>query len=61
MVPAPLVGKDGAYVFYSGSRAAFDAHEETLRLIGRPAFLGEDHGLAQLFYQAQLDIFLTSP
>jgi 3-hydroxyisobutyrate dehydrogenase-like beta-hydroxyacid dehydrogenase len=60
MVPAPLVGADSAYVFYSGPRAAFDAHEETLRLIGRPEFLGEDHGLAQLFYQAQLDMFLTS-
>ncbi len=42
------------------ARAAFDSHEKTLRLIGRPDFLGEDHGLAQLFYQAQLDIFLTS-
>jgi 3-hydroxyisobutyrate dehydrogenase-like beta-hydroxyacid dehydrogenase len=31
-----------------------------LRLIGRPDYLGADHVLAQLFYQAQLDIFLTS-
>ncbi len=60
MVPAPLVGQDGAYVFYSGSRTAFAAQEPTLRLIGRPDFVGDDPGLAQLFYQAQLDIFLTS-
>lgn len=60
MVPEDLVGKDGAYVFYSGPRAVFDAHEPTLRVIGKPDFRGEDHGLAQLYYQAQLDIFLTS-
>lgn len=60
MVPAPLVGTDAAYVFYSGPRAVFDAHESTLRAIGKPDYRGEDHALAQLYYQAQLDIFLTS-
>jgi 3-hydroxyisobutyrate dehydrogenase-like beta-hydroxyacid dehydrogenase len=60
MVPAPLVGHEAAYVFYSGPRRPFDAHQATLRLIGRPDYLGEDHALAQLYYQAQLDIFLTS-
>jgi 3-hydroxyisobutyrate dehydrogenase-like beta-hydroxyacid dehydrogenase len=60
MVPAELVGEDGAYVFYSGSRATFDAHEQTLRVIGRPDHRGEDPGLAQLYYQAQLDVFLTA-
>lgn len=59
MVPAPLVGDDAAYVFYSGPRAVFDAHADTLAVIGRPDHLGAGHGLAQLFYQAQLDIFLT--
>jgi 3-hydroxyisobutyrate dehydrogenase-like beta-hydroxyacid dehydrogenase len=37
----------------------FDAHEPTLRLLGEPRFVGEDPGLAQLYYQAQLDVFLT--
>jgi len=60
MVPAPLIGKDAAYVFYSGPQQTFTTHEPTLRLIGRPDYRGEDHALAQLFYQAQLDIFLTS-
>lgn len=60
MVPAPLVGADAAYVFYSGPRSVFDAHREVLAVIGRPDFRGEDHGLAQLYYQAQLDVFLTS-
>jgi 3-hydroxyisobutyrate dehydrogenase-like beta-hydroxyacid dehydrogenase len=60
MVPAELVGKAPAYVFYSGPRKVFEAHKETLRVIGNPDHRGEDHALAQLYYQAQLDIFLTS-
>ncbi|WP_394836509.1 NAD(P)-binding domain-containing protein [Pendulispora rubella] len=60
MVPAPLVGHEAAYVFYSGPRAVFEAHQATLRILGRTDYLGEDHGLSQLYYQAQLDIFLTS-
>ncbi|MGP4015720.1 NAD(P)-dependent oxidoreductase [Saccharopolyspora sp. 5N708] len=60
MVPAPLVGGESAYVFYSGPQDAFEAHEKTLRLIGKPNYVGADPGLAQLYYQAQLDIFLTS-
>jgi 3-hydroxyisobutyrate dehydrogenase-like beta-hydroxyacid dehydrogenase len=60
MVPAPMVGTDEAYVYYSGPREAFEAHEPALRLIGAPRYLGADPGLAQLFYQAQLDVFLTT-
>ncbi|QNL51019.1 NAD(P)-dependent oxidoreductase [Olivibacter sp. SDN3] len=60
MVPADLVGKAGAYVFYSGLKSVFELHEGSLQLIGKPDYVGEDPGLAQLFYQAQLDIFLTS-
>ncbi|MFD7653059.1 NAD(P)-dependent oxidoreductase [Actinosynnema sp. NPDC059797] len=60
MVPAELVGDPSAYVFHSGPREVFDRHRETLAVIGRPEYLGEDHTLAQLFYQAQLDIFLTA-
>ncbi|MFK0243448.1 NAD(P)-dependent oxidoreductase [Amycolatopsis azurea] len=60
MVPAELVGKDEAYVFYSGPADVFEKHRETLALIGRADHLGEDVRLAQLFYQAQLDIFLNS-
>jgi 3-hydroxyisobutyrate dehydrogenase-like beta-hydroxyacid dehydrogenase len=60
MVPAPAVGKPGAHVFYSGPPEVFEAHEATLRRIGEPRYLGEDPGLAQLFYQAHLDVFLTA-
>ncbi|TCP56442.1 3-hydroxyisobutyrate dehydrogenase-like beta-hydroxyacid dehydrogenase [Tamaricihabitans halophyticus] len=58
MCPAPMVGTEAAYVYYSGPRAEFEAHESTLRLIGAPRFVGTDPGLAQLYYQAQLTVFL---
>ncbi|GIF69489.1 6-phosphogluconate dehydrogenase [Asanoa ishikariensis] len=60
MVPAPAVGQPGAYAFYSGPQDLFRAHEPVLRLIGETRYLGADPGLAQLFYQAHLDVFLTA-
>ena len=60
MVPAPAVGQPGAYVFYSGPEDLFAAHEPVLRTIGEPRYLGADPGLAQLFYQAHLEVFLTA-
>ncbi|GIJ68544.1 NAD(P)-dependent oxidoreductase [Virgisporangium ochraceum] len=60
MVPAPAVGGPGAYAFYSGQRAVFERAEPVLRLIGDTRYLGADPGLAQLFYQAHLDVFLTA-
>ncbi|MCZ7420722.1 NAD(P)-binding domain-containing protein [Verrucosispora sp. WMMA2121] len=59
MVPAPMVGTAEAYVFYSGAGEAFHHNEPVLRIIGEPRYLGADPGLAQLFYQAHLDVFLT--
>ncbi|WP_433728454.1 NAD(P)-dependent oxidoreductase [Actinoplanes sp. CA-051413] len=60
MVPPPVVGGPGAYVYYSGPGEILAAHEPALRLIGEPRYLGADPGLAQLFYQAQLNVFLTT-
>jgi 3-hydroxyisobutyrate dehydrogenase-like beta-hydroxyacid dehydrogenase len=60
MANAEMVGHPAAYVFYSGPRAVFDRHADALAVLGRPDYMGEDHGLAQLLYQAQLDVFLTS-
>ncbi|EHY87597.1 LOW QUALITY PROTEIN: beta-hydroxyacid dehydrogenase, 3-hydroxyisobutyrate dehydrogenase [Saccharomonospora azurea NA-128] len=60
MVSAELIGTEHSYVFYSGPRDSLDAHTHTLGVLGRPDYRGEDHALAQLYYQAQLDIFLTS-
>ncbi|MFE0023774.1 NAD(P)-dependent oxidoreductase [Amycolatopsis sp. NPDC059021] len=60
MVPAPVVGTEHSFVFYSGSRPTFDRIEPLLAVIGRPDYRGADPGLAQLYYQALLDLFLTT-
>jgi 3-hydroxyisobutyrate dehydrogenase-like beta-hydroxyacid dehydrogenase len=60
MVPEELVATDSAYVFYSGPENVVRQHESVLAVIGRVDYVGEDPALAQLFYQAQLTIFLTS-
>lgn len=60
MVPAPMVGTDAAYVYYSGPADVLAAHESTLARIGAPRYVGADPGLAQLYYQAQLTVFLTA-
>ncbi|ONI72357.1 6-phosphogluconate dehydrogenase [Kribbella sp. ALI-6-A] len=60
MIPAPMVGTEEAFVYYSGPSEVLEQHRAILSLIGTPRFLGEDPGLAQLMYQAQLDVFLTT-
>ncbi|MEO3761843.1 NAD(P)-binding domain-containing protein [Streptomyces sp. B8F3] len=60
MVPAPMVGTEAAYAYYSGPSEAMDRHSGTLARIGTPRYLGEDPGLAQLMYLANLDVFLTT-
>jgi len=60
MVPAPMVGTAAAYVYYSGPERVFRDHEPVLGLLGAPRYLGEDPGQSQLWYQAQLAVFLTA-
>lgn len=60
MTPAPTVGTDDAYAYYSGPRDVFDRHAEVLGELAAPRYIGADAGLAQLLYQAQLDVFLTA-
>lgn len=60
MVPAPMVGSEEAYVYYSGPDEVVERHQAALTLLGTPKYLGEDPGLAQLMYQAQLAVFLTT-
>lgn len=60
MVPAEMLGGEGAYAYYSGPEDVFRAHEPVLRLLGEARYVGADPGLAQLYYQAQLDVFLTT-
>ncbi|MFB7918133.1 NAD(P)-dependent oxidoreductase [Streptomyces sp. NPDC056061] len=55
MVPPAAVGAPEAVFFYSGSRAPFDAHVDTLRTMGGDAkYLGADPGLAVLYNTALL-------
>ncbi|RSM82485.1 6-phosphogluconate dehydrogenase [Kibdelosporangium aridum] len=60
MVPAEQVATDVAYVFYSGPEDAVRKYEPELSVIGKVQYVGSAPGLGQLFYQAQLDIFLTA-
>ncbi len=60
MVPAPMVGTNAAHIYYSGPGELLESHRDVLTLLGTPRHLGEDPGLAQLMYQAQLAVFLTT-
>lgn len=60
MVPPPGIGKPGAYTFYSGPEEVLDRHAETLKALGEVTYVGEDHGLAMMYYQSQLLIFWSS-
>jgi 3-hydroxyisobutyrate dehydrogenase-like beta-hydroxyacid dehydrogenase len=48
MAVPPMIGKGEALILYSGTHAAFEAHEQTLRALGTARYLGEDAGLAAL-------------
>ncbi|MBL3670116.1 NAD(P)-dependent oxidoreductase [Streptomyces sp. M2CJ-2] len=60
MVPAPMVGTEAAHAYYSGPDEAMQRHLATLALLGTPKHLGADPGLAQMMYQAQLTLFLST-
>ncbi|WP_329223789.1 NAD(P)-binding domain-containing protein [Streptomyces sp. NBC_01485] len=60
MAPAPMVGTEAAHVYYSGPYDVMENHRAVLAPLGTPKHLGEDPGLAQMMYQAQLAVFLTS-
>ncbi|WP_374705599.1 NAD(P)-dependent oxidoreductase [Streptomyces sp. AJS327] len=60
MVPAPMVGTEASHVYYSGPGPTMDRHLAALTPLGTPRYLGEDPGLAQLMYQAQLTVFLST-
>ncbi|AZM55005.1 NAD(P)-dependent oxidoreductase [Streptomyces sp. WAC 01529] len=50
----PDVGKPHVRFPFSGSRAAYEAHEPTLRLLGGIAYHGEDAGAAAVEFMAQV-------
>ncbi|QFU89322.1 NAD(P)-dependent oxidoreductase [Amycolatopsis sp. YIM 10] len=54
------IGQPEAYTFYSGPQEVFDAHRETLAVLTRPDYRGEDPGLAAAYYQLTMDLFWTT-
>lgn len=60
MSPAPMIGTPAAYVYYSGPEHVLKSHQAVLALIGAPKYLGAEPDLAQMMYQAQLAVFLTT-
>lgn len=56
MAVPPMVGNpdSGGYVFYSGSRALFDAHQSTLGVPVGATYVGTDAGYAALYDVALL-------
>ncbi|MBZ4321377.1 NAD(P)-dependent oxidoreductase [Streptomyces huiliensis] len=57
--PPSGIGDPQSSTFYSGDEAVFEAHKETLAVLTGTDYRGTDPGLAQLFYQIQMDIFWT--
>ncbi|MEE1800592.1 NAD(P)-binding domain-containing protein [Streptomyces sp. JV176] len=60
MVPAPMVGTQASSVYYSGPAEVMERHRAALTPLGGARYLGEDPGLAQMMYQAQLTVFLST-
>ncbi|MFC9438933.1 NAD(P)-dependent oxidoreductase [Nocardia sp. NPDC057030] len=46
MAVPPMIGQPGASILYSGSRAVYDEHRETLELLAAAEYFGDDAGLA---------------
>ncbi|MGI5170081.1 NAD(P)-dependent oxidoreductase [Spirillospora sp. CA-253888] len=59
-VPPSGIGKPESSTFYSGPRAAFEAHQATLQTLTGTDYRGEDPGLAALLYQIGMVMFWTS-
>ncbi|MER6998738.1 NAD(P)-binding domain-containing protein [Streptomyces sp. NPDC000410] len=54
MAVPSTVATSQAFVLYSGQKRHFDAHEETLKALGTPKYLGADAGIAALYDLALL-------
>ncbi|MEE2039197.1 NAD(P)-binding domain-containing protein [Nocardiopsis sp. CT-R113] len=54
------IGSPGSSTFYSGPEEVFRLHRGTLRVLTDTTYLGEDPGLAALYYQLQMNLFWTS-
>ncbi|MEV0616516.1 NAD(P)-binding domain-containing protein [Nonomuraea sp. NPDC050404] len=59
-VPPPGIGTPDAMTYYSGPKDAIEAHRPALEVLTGIDYLGEDHGLAALYYQIGIDMFWTA-
>jgi 3-hydroxyisobutyrate dehydrogenase-like beta-hydroxyacid dehydrogenase len=60
MAVPPAIGGPEAMVLYSGSQAAFEAHQPTLTHLGASTYLGADPGLAALYDLALLGVMWSA-
>ncbi|MEV4218736.1 NAD(P)-binding domain-containing protein [Nonomuraea sp. NPDC049725] len=56
-VPPPGIGAPGAMTYYSGPAEAIETHRAALETLTGIDHLGEDPGLAALYYQIGIDMF----
>ncbi|OQD53880.1 6-phosphogluconate dehydrogenase [Streptomyces phaeoluteigriseus] len=54
------IGDPESFSFYSGPQQVFESVKETLEVLTKTDYRGEDPGLAALYYQLQLDVFWTA-
>ncbi|WP_258177336.1 NAD(P)-dependent oxidoreductase [Streptomyces solincola] len=57
--PPPEIGSADAATYYSGPADAVARHRAALEVLTGVEYLGEDHGLAALYYQIGIDMFWT--
>ncbi|MFM9372756.1 NAD(P)-dependent oxidoreductase [Streptomyces sp. Da 82-17] len=60
MTTPPGVGDPSMMFLYSGSRPAFEAHRDTLQVLGDARYLGTDPGLASLYDVALLGLMWST-
>ncbi|MEU5978260.1 NAD(P)-binding domain-containing protein [Streptomyces sp. NPDC047315] len=58
--PSGIGDTENMNTFYSGPADAFERHRDTLGVLTRPDYLGEEPGLAALMYQLGMGMFWTS-
>ncbi|MGW2372538.1 MULTISPECIES: NAD(P)-dependent oxidoreductase [Kitasatospora] len=59
-VPPSGIGSPESSTFYSGPVELFQRHRAALEVLTGADYRGDDPGLAQLYYQIQMDLFWTS-
>ncbi|MBB4914814.1 NAD(P)-dependent oxidoreductase [Streptosporangium saharense] len=59
-VPPPGIGTPEAMTYYSGQKDVIERHRTALEVLTGIEYLGEDPGLAALYYQIGIDMFWTA-